>query len=430
MAMFNRPFTLPPFGVGAPPWDAIAFPVLMWLTSRLLIGAAMLAIAPLLPVPNGGEAATLSWETFSRWDSRHYEHIVHRGYVFRDDGKGYNIAFFPLYPLLIRGLMQTGLSFELAGTLINTMAFLGALIVLYRWLAKRHGQSVARWSTAVLAWCPFSLFCSVVYTEGLFLLGSTAALSAFDRQQYGWAALWGAITTAIRPPGIALIPAFGLAAWQEKRGLGAYLAAIATGAGIALYMLYCGVTFGEPLAFLLTQRGWQSPQDFHGQAWVTLLMVVLFGPANEDERALVDPWYPLALVVLGAIALWLWRSRHRSSPARLTWSYGFLILLLWLVGGSPLINLVVVVGGVFLIGWFRRDLAPVAYFYGLISWGIILSTGRTTSAERYAYGVVTLAIALGLLLHRAPRWGYVVFPLFALLLTSLSVRFAQGLWAG
>ena len=151
--------------------------------------------------------------------------------------------------------MHLGLSFNMAGTLINNLAFLGALVMLYLWVAERHGRTAARWSTAVLAWCPFSLFSTVIYTEGLFLLGSIAALRAFDRQQYLWAMLWSALTTALRPPGVALVLTFLWVAWRERRGAIAYLTALVSSAGLLLYMLYCGLQFHQPLAFALAQRG-------------------------------------------------------------------------------------------------------------------------------------------------------------------------------
>lgn len=410
--------------------EAVIFATVMWLCSRVLIFLAMLLIAPALPAPSEGVTATLSWDVFAHWDGEHYEKIATKGYRFKDDGKGYTVAFFPLLPLLMRGGMSLGLSATAAGVLINNLAFLGAMIVLYLWVRERHGRSPARWATAALAWCPFSLFGSVVYTEGLFLLCSTAALRSFDRQQYRMAALWGALTTAIRPPGVTLIPTFLVVAWQEKRPLSAYLAAFVSAAGLLLYMLYCGWQFHQPLAFVLAQRGWQTPQDFYGEAWVDLFTTVVLGPANEAQGHIVDPWYPLALLALLGLGIWIGRSRQRWSKQRVGYSIGALTILLWLVGGSPLINGVMVFGGAFLIWQFRHELGRVAVVYSLFSWLIILGTSRTTSAERYAYGVVTLAIAFGLWLTRYPRWGGVILSFLALLLGSYAVRFAQGLWAG
>lgn len=411
--------------------DALIFAVAMWACSRLVILISMMVIAPALPVPSGGDEVGAGWNVFSQWDSRIYETILTKGYRFHNDGKGYNVAFFPLYPLLIQGGVYLGLSFEAAGTLINNLAFLGALVVLFRWVDEHHGRSTAQWATAALAWCPFSLFGTVIYTEGVFLLCSTSALRAFDRQQYYWAAFWGVLTTAIRPPGIALVPAFLLVAWQERRGAIAYVTALIASAGLLLYMAFCWIRFGQPLAFVLTQRGWQSDdQAFHGSVWLSRLTEVLIGPANQDEGYLVDPWYPLALLVIMGCAIGLWRSRQKLGVAKTQYGVCTLAIALWLLGGSILINLLMVFGGAYLLWHFRHSLNRVALFYGMVSWLIILSTGRTTSAERYAYGVVTLAIAFGLLLNRYPRWAYPTLVFFTILLANLSVRFAQGLWAG
>jgi Gpi18-like mannosyltransferase len=410
--------------------EALAFAITMWLFSRLVIFVAMLLIAPALPVPASGEPPLPGWEVFARWDGRAYEKIAATGYQFKNNGKGYNVAFFPLFPLLIRAGMSLGLSAAVAGTVINSLAFLGALVVLYLWVQERHGQKAARWSTAALAWCPFSLFGTVVYTEGLFLLCSTAALRAFDRQQYIWAAVWGALTSATRPPGIALVPTFLVTAWREKRGVLAYLTAIACSAGLLLYMLYCWQQFDQPLAFLLAQRGWRPPQKFFGAAWVSLFLQVLFGPVNEDERQLVDPWYPLAVLTICGAGLLLWRSRQKLGFSKAGYGLCLLAVLLWLVGGAPLVIAVMVFGGGYLLWSFRHQLTHTALFYGLFSWLIILGVGRTISAERFAYGSVSLAIAFGLLLSRYPRWGYPTLIFFAILLANLSVRFAQKLWAG
>lgn len=409
--------------------EALRFALTMWALSRLVILIAMLLLAPALGESASGESIAPSLALFAHWDGEHYLRIVNRGYQFRDDGKGYNVAFFPLFPLLIRGGMSLGLSAEAAGVLVNNLAFLGSLVVLYGWVADRHGRSAARWATATLAWCPFSLFTTVVYTEGLFLWCSTSALRAFDRQQYGWASFWGALTTAIRPPGMALIPTFLIVAWREKRELWAYLTALASATGLLLYMLYCGLRFGQPIAFLLTQRGWQSAQDFYGEAWADLWTTVLVGAVNEDKGRIVDLSYPIALLLLVGLSVWLKRS-HPKLGSRAVYAYWVLAVLFWLVGGSPLINVVMVFGGAYLVWRFRHELGRVAFVYSVFSWGIILSISRTTSAERYAYGVIPLSIAFGLLLTRHPRYGYATLIFFGILLGSYALRFAQGLWAG
>jgi Gpi18-like mannosyltransferase len=409
--------------------EAVRFAFWMGLSSRLIIFLIFFGLAPFLTDLTPDTPRLSSWELFGQWDGEHYEKVATQGYSFKNDGKGYLVNFFPLFPLLLRSLMQIGIDADLAGTLINNTAFFGALVVLYLWMRDRHGQSIARWSTAALAWLPFSLFGSVVYTEGLFLLFSTAALSAFDRKQYGWAMLWGSLTTACRLPGMVLVPTFAIAAFREKRGLKAAIAAIVSSSGLLLYIAYCALKFQQPIAFVLSQSRWNPKQDFFGSVWIDFFETLFLGAVNEDQGRLVDLGYPLAIaLILALTSLLIWR-RDRWGK----WSdYGIyvLVVLFWLVGGMTAVTAAMVFGGLFMLWVVRRDINPLAWIYGLLSWAVLFASGRTISTDRYAYGSVALAIALGFLFHRAPRWGYATLIFSGILLASYSARFAQGLWAG
>ncbi len=111
------------------------FTLSMWLYSRLLIAFIMLIIAPLFPVASNGVIATFSWDVFSAWDSVWYEKIVTYGYDFSSDVKQiHTVAFFPLFPLLCRLLIFTGLSFKVSSIIVNNLALLATLIILYSWV--------------------------------------------------------------------------------------------------------------------------------------------------------------------------------------------------------------------------------------------------------------------------------------------------------
>ena len=410
--------------------NAFIFAAGMWLISRLVILIAMILIAPLLPAPPGGVAPTFGWGVFDYWDSVHYRAIATTGYEYINDGKGHNVAFFPLFPLIVRGIMLLGLPFEVAGTLVNNFAFLGAIIIVYLWVEEHHGKSAARWSSAVLAWCPFSLFGTVIYTEGLFLLLSTAALRAFDKKQYFWLALCGALATATRPTGIALIPAFLIVAWRQRRPLIAYVSSLATAVGLLLFSLYCWIRFADPLAFVNAQRGWRPTVGFDWQGWGKMLMQISVGTANWKQGSIVDPLHPLLFLIIVASAFLLWRFRKKLGEVKVRYGFCLLWLILWLVAGDPLINTVALVGGGYLLWHLRNQLSLVTVIYGFCGLGLILNSGGTWSIGRIAYGIVSLAIALGLLLSRYPRWGYPTIGFFTIFLASLSIRFAQHLWAG
>lgn len=399
----------------------------MWLLSRLLIVATMFLLAPSLQTPPGGIAPVVGWGILSQWDSLHYQDIATMGYEYAPDGGPHTIAFFPLFPLVIRAVMTIGLSPEAAGALVNNLAFLGALIVLYSWMEERHGTSTARWATAVLAWCPFSLFGTVIYSEGLFLLLSTSALRAFDRRQYAGVALWGALATATRPTGMALIPAFLLAAWIERRGRIAYAAGLATSAGILLFSLYCAIRFGNPLAFIEAQRAWRPSFGFDWSGWSKTFMQILIGHANWKQRAIVDPLHPLLLGVVIACGYLLWRFRKQLS-VKVVYGFCLLVLILWLLAGDPFVTVAMVFGSGYLLWYLRTQLSPVVVTYGFCGLGLILVSGGTFSLSRIAYGIVSLAIAFGVLLARHSRWGYGAMGFFTILLVCFALRFARHLW--
>lgn len=402
----------------------------MWLSSRGAIAIVLLLIAPLLPAPPGGIQAAAGVEAFSAWDSLHYEKIATEGYPGIGAEEGYLLAFFPLFPLIIRLIASLGYGVQMAGILVNNLAFLGAILILYGWVEERHDRRTARWATAALAWHPFSLCGTVIYSEGLFLLWSAAALRAFDAKQYGRVSLWGALATATRPTGVALIPAFLFAAWKERRPPRAYIASLAASGGLLLFAIYCWIHVGNPLAFVEAQRSWRPTSGFDWQGWWKILMQVAIGQANVSKGFLSDPWHPLLMVLVAAMGYGLWKFRDRLGATKVGSAVCVLILLLWLLGGDPLINLISIFGSGYLLWYLRGKLANIAVVYGFCGLGLILASGSTISLARIAYGILPISYALGFLFARAPRWGYCTLGFFGILLVSLAVRFAQHLWAG
>ena len=365
--------------------QGLIFVIAMWLISRIVIVIAMQVLAPLypgipaehpLPVPlsfTPGFVPKSSWDLFTHWDAAWFEQIVTQGYDYADDGKMHNIAFFPLFPIVVRGAMALGLPFVAAGLLVNNLALLGAMILLYRWADERHGVNAARWATATMAWCPFSLFGTVIYSEGLFLLLSTAALRAFEKHQYGRAALWGALTTATRVTGVTLIPTFLLVAWRERRPVIAYIVALAAGLGLLSYAVFCAIHVGDPLAFVHVQKAWGTASGFNWEGWLLTfrnMFQLKFGAIKEMTKV------------------------------------------------------VMVFGSAYLFWYFRGQLSRVALIYGYCSVAVILSSGAILSVNRYVYGTVSASLAFGLLLSRYPRLGYAIMGFFGVLLVGFTVRFS------
>jgi Gpi18-like mannosyltransferase len=410
--------------------EAFLFGTLMGLLSRLVIFATLLLLAPSLPAPPGGITPTADWSVFSYSDSPRYEEIATSGYQYGSDieNQKYNIVFFPLFPLLTRAVMALGLSFDAAGTIINNLAFLGALVILYRWVAQRHSKSIARWATAVLAWCPLTLFASVTYTEALFLLLTTASLKTFDQHQYAWAALCGALATATRVTAVALIPTFFLVAWRERRPWPAYLAGIFTASGLLAFIVYCAVNFGDPLAFVHAQKAWRETAGINWKDWRRELIRIGIGITNLEHRAIVEPWHPLIFVAIGVSAYLVWRFQDKIGSTNVFYIFCALGLSLWLLASDALIVVVMVFGGAYLLWCMRSHLSLIVLTYGFCSLALIMTSGSAASAHRYAYGIVSLSIALGMLLEQYRRWGYATIAFFTLVLINFSLRFAQHIW--
>ncbi|WP_245824249.1 mannosyltransferase family protein [Planktothrix tepida] len=405
--------------------NGIIFALTMGVLSRSIILLTFFAIAFFSPV-----SSQWGWEVFSAWDSPLYQIIATSGYeVINQTEPGGNVAFFPLFPLLIRGLMNLGLPFEVAGVLINNLAFFGALILLYQWVEITNNSQAARWATAILAWCPLSIFGTVIYTEGLFLFLSIAALKAFDLEKYPQVILWGSLATATRITGIALIPAFLITAWQKRKPAIAYLSGLLSGCGLLFYSLYCWIKFNNPIAFITVQHTqWQRQTGFDSQGWLKMIMQILIGSQNWKKGTIVDPWHPFLVIILAIIGYLLWRYRDQLGEVKFDYSFCFLLFILWLIAGDPLLNTSIILGSGYLLWYLRYELSLVAVNYGFCALGLLLASGGTISLSRLAYGIVSVSLALGVMLSHHRRWGYVTLGFFTLLLISFSVRFAQHLW--
>jgi hypothetical protein len=61
---------------------------------------------------------------------------------------------------------------------------------------------------------------------------------------------------------------------------------------------------------------------------------------------------------------------------------------------------------------------------GFCSLALLINSGALQSVNRYAYGIVSLSIGLGLVLSSQPGWGYAVMTLFATFLLYMAVKFA------
>lgn len=246
---------------------------LIFFLSRVLFYATVLLV-PLVLHPYAGTQYQ-PWYTGAprlidaswRWDAGWYRSIIVSGYAW--NGVNSNVAFFPLYPLLVRATLVVAPAGWIwyAGVLLNQVAFFGALIAVWLYAEHRAGRDVARRTLYLLCIFPTALFFSAAYTEALFLLATAAAFAFWQRDRFGSAGVAGFLASLDRGFGVFLAPAGLIYLWQHRRlPLRALVpraaALLLVPAGLGSFMLYLWARFGDPLLFLKAQSFWSHSRVF------------------------------------------------------------------------------------------------------------------------------------------------------------------------
>jgi hypothetical protein len=204
------------------------------------------------------------WDPFTRWDSGWFSDIARGGYRYVEGGRS-NVAYFPVYPMLMRyvgRLFGPRISdMYIGGIVVSWTAFVLAMIVLY-YLA-RLDLPAPRAERAVLLTTifPFAFFFGVVYTESVFLLFVLSSFYAFRTRRWLWGGLFGAVATATRVNGIFILPALAWIAWRtvqpERRERALALAGLAlVGSGIGIYSIFTYSLTGNPFEWAASIQRW------------------------------------------------------------------------------------------------------------------------------------------------------------------------------
>jgi hypothetical protein len=311
------------------------------VASRLIVIAAALVaelLVPRNPLLTGGDGAPIL-RSLTSWDGWWYLGIVRDGYHAAPiDGAYQDYAFLPLYPMLVRFLATPFPGWEgLIAVLLSNVLFAVAIVLLVRLTIPHFGAGCAYRSAALLAIFPFAAVFSMAYAESLFLVFMLGAFLAAERGRAVPAGLLLALATVTRLQGVALVIPLAWILWEQA---------------------------GRPGTIRLS--------------WLALLL----GP----------------LAAVGAYAWVIWLTGDAGSYAAAQGAWGRAGL-----GGDPTgtlrdaltntaamavlftqaVNLVVLMGGVFLFVFVRRDRIPAPYvavpalFLGMVFLsGSIQSIGR------------------------------------------------------
>jgi hypothetical protein len=244
---------------------------------------------PAITAPLGG-AGEIVTAPLARWDAVWYLSIANYGYESADSPRH---AFFPLYPLLARGVGELG-GGGAGATLLGAYAvalaaFLLALVLLYRLTALELGRRAAWPTLLLLCTFPASLYFGAPYAESVFLLCSVGAFYAARTGSWAWAGVAAAGASATRSAGVLLLlplvvmylygPRPDGAGMQQATGRGLWARAATRGRwarrlrprfpvrldflwlglaplGLVAYAAYLGFAYGDPLSFSHVQEFW------------------------------------------------------------------------------------------------------------------------------------------------------------------------------
>lgn len=263
--------------------------------------------------------ATL-WKQWQHWDSNFYLEIVTKGYRTLQ-----HMAFFPLYPLLIRGLSFITHNPLISGLLISNAAELVMFVVLYRLVEEEFDGNRAFYTVLYFAIFPTAFFFSAVYTESLFLCLSTLTLYQIRRGRWGYAALCAGLASFTRPDGMFLLVPFCYEyfyrlwqsqqfSWKEILGLVKkirwdILFGLGFLGGVALVVAYGLYRYHDPLAFVHAHKYWSRAMRVPGWGILETMWVILHhGLLNFlSMRSSIDlgtDLFMLVMIVLCFVGPW------------------------------------------------------------------------------------------------------------------------------
>jgi hypothetical protein len=262
------------------------------------------------------------------------------GYTYGTDGtlQGNELAFFPLYPMLIRGLSTIGLSPGTAAITVSWAASIAAAVALHLLGTSLYSRRAGWALVAICCSAPMSVVLSMAYSESLFLALVAGMFVAAHRQVWWVAGLLGLGAALTRPTGAAAAVALAVAAViAVRRDPGRRWPPLAAAAvaltGVPLYLGWVAWRVGDLDAwFRIQTAGWGTSFDYGastidflattltvGEGWVpmSVALMLLVALAAAGVALAGRPWLPLAVYGIVAMALVYGQAGFYHSKPRL-----------------------------------------------------------------------------------------------------------------
>jgi len=330
--------------------------------------------------------------SWNHWDAANYVRIAQFGYQ-----TPYDVAFFPLFPLLITAFAHIlgSWSYLLVGTIISNAALLGALFVIYQLAVEAGGEQVAQRTLLYLCIFPTAFYFFAPYNESLFLLLTASTFLAMRQQRWWLAGLLGLLAALTRSAGILLVIPYMVELWTTRESITAsrqnmlfrISPILLIPLGTALYAIYCWHISGNPLDFIAVQSHWGRHTTWPWQGiWQSLTEIFWyqpFGSFNEVHN-LLDLSATLAFIALAIVG---------KNKLRASYSFWMGLALLYMI------------------------LSPA-----------IVALDPLESNQRFVLEMFPAFITLSMLGIKHPRLHQAIMLAFPTLLATLSILFIMNRW--
>jgi hypothetical protein len=283
------------------------------------------------------------------WDAGWFLRVATEGYPhgfsYGPGGalEGNGLAFFPLYPMLIRGVAGLGLTAGTAALAVSWLASIGAAVALHLLGTSLYGKRAGWALVAILCSAPVSVVLSMAYSESLFIALVAGMLVAAHRKVWWAAGLLGLGAALTRPTGAAAAVALAVAAAlavrdsrRERTGEGTWqpiVAAAVALAGVPAYLGWVALRVGDPNAwFRIQAAGWGTSFDYgastlsflghtlsEADGWVpvSVALILLAALVAAGVALAQRPWLPLSVYGLIAMLLVFGQAGFYHSKPRL-----------------------------------------------------------------------------------------------------------------
>ena len=239
---------------------AFAATWLPWLIARVVTGLALWFARSEVTTLRGGnpKAVGAARDGLLSSDATWYRAIAAEGYGIAHQ----SLRFFPLFPLLARGLHH-GTALPVGGSLLlvsNAAAFVVGMLVYHLTQRESGDARYARNAVWLICLAPPAYVFVMGYSESLFVLLSVATFLSIRSDRWWWAALWGFLAGTSRPIGVLLVLPVVIEAvrlwpaadWRAR--VPRVLAAVAPLVGLLAYLSWVAATYGGFLAPIRLQR--------------------------------------------------------------------------------------------------------------------------------------------------------------------------------